>query len=125
MRKLALLSIALMLSAVYPAVGKDRLETTVDLQRHCQADKSSEAFRSCLAFVRQAVFQLDYVGESLGRSRFCAPEGHDFRRYAEIFHQWAAEHPKHRQDPAVLGVLRSLAQAFPCNGAAGQRALND
>lgn len=117
MRMFVILLAAFMLVGVHFGVARDRLETNVDLQNNCKAEKSSETFRACLGFMRDAVLMLEYVGDAIGRSYFCAAEGHDFRRYIEIFNQWAAANPGRRREPAMLGVLNSLAQAFPCRKA--------
>ena len=115
MRTFAVLLTGMMLSIVYPAAARDRVESTIDLQRYCRSSESSDSFRVCIAFMREAVLKLDYLGEATGRSYYCAPGGHDFRRYAEIFNDWAANNQKRRGEPAVLGVVAALANAFPCD----------
>jgi len=104
------------------STGDFTLKTTEDLYRVCSTASDDplrpEAINFCEGFVLGAVSYHDEVtGRENLRRLICYPTTATRDQGIEAFVGWATAHQqdqKFMSDPAVVGVVRSLAARWPC-----------
>ncbi len=115
-------------AAVLPASAVEdddlRFESTSDLYDVCSvADRQPEysiANQACRAFIEAAVQYHDAVSKQKKLSRLiCYPNNATIEDGKDAFLAWAAKNASDKKlmdEMPVIGLVRSLAAKYPCNG---------
>ena len=124
LRPLPLLSAILLLSLPVAtpvrAVTSDdlRFDTTEDLVAVCSAPAASNAQLACTGFIEATVQYHDEVSDQKHLKRLiCYPSGTSIEDGRLAFLSWAAVHKddaKLMGEQPVVGLVRALADAYPC-----------
>lgn len=95
-----------------------RFDTTEDLYQVCAADPASPAQLACTGFIEATVQYHDGVANRKDMKRLiCYPSGATIADGRNAFLRWAEQHQDDSTlmgEQPVVGLVRSLAKAFPC-----------
>ena len=95
-----------------------RFDTTEDLYQVCAADPASPAQLACTGFIEATVQYHDGVADRTEMKRLiCYPSGATIADGREAFLRWAEDNKDDATlmgEQPVIGLVRSLAKAFPC-----------
>ena len=112
---LAVLSVAPTASALDDSTFN--YKTTKDLLEVCSASQESAAF-ACRAFIAATVQYHDEISDRKKMKRLvCYPQGATIANGRDAFLAWGkknADNTKRMNELPVIGLVRSLAGAYPC-----------
>ena len=120
LRLSALLLMTLPVAAPVLAVEDSdlRFDTTSDLVAVCSAPAASPAQLACTGFIEATVQYHDAVSDRKNLKRLvCYPAGTSIEDGRQALLSWAATHredPRLMDEQPVVGLVRALANAYPC-----------
>jgi hypothetical protein len=118
-----LLALPFLASAFAPAFALEPedlgFETTEDLLAVCSAPPASAAQLACTGFIEATVQYHDAVSDRRNLKRLvCYPSGTSIEDGRAAFLSWATANKDDAElmgEMPVVGLVRALAEAFPCN----------
>jgi hypothetical protein len=110
------MALLFLLMAVSSPAKSEAGVTIGQMAEHCQRP-DGDFFRTyCFTYVAAVMDAHSVFGlrDGTGRLVACVPDAVLARQASAVFVKWAAENPERHHEPAVLGIVSSWANAFPC-----------